>query len=861
MTGDQWQRVKTAFGQALEQPPSSRVSWIETNCREDGVRDEVLSLLAAHTLDEDDFLEQPPDAGPELAAALHPDSMIGQRIGPWQLVEEIGQGGMGTVYRAVRADDEFRREVAIKIVSRGMDTDILLRRFRTERQILATLEHPCIATLLDGGSTPSGLPYFVMEFVRGVPLTQYCDRHRLGITERIQLFRKVCSAVAYAHNNLIVHRDLKPANILVTENGTPKLLDFGIARLLAGPGREGSEPTVTMLRMATPAYASPEQIRGAVAGIPSDIYSLGVILYELLTGHRPYRLPSRESGELAQVICEREPTRCSVVVGFSESMEKSGGELALVDGAEVSADRATTLEQLRRRLRGDIDNIVGMALRKEPHRRYESVELFSEDLHRHLTGLPIHARKDTFSYRAGKFVDRHRWSMFVGAFVTVLLVVMSLVAIQKAARLAYRIEEDHKLATSFLVEIHDSIAKLPGAAQARETMLKQSLRYLNGLASDAGNGSDFQTSLALAYEKFAELQIGRNGPGIGNSADAQETWNRARAIREAVANQTPGNGAAQLALARTYLLGGYIAGRASAPVDMRRSFDQKALEMAEKLIVQDPRDPDYRRLLAEAHTSVGYGLIVDEQWENVRVHMRQAMAILSEIAAEDPQDLNTRRELATIHYRLGSSYVQSGQPGHGQDELHQALELQQQLSASSPDDAVIRSQIAATRHFLGIALGALGRTQEAIENFDQAIETRLAALDADPRNSRERSMLAGNYSERGMVLITAGRLDEALASARSAVQLQEQVVAGDPKGVPIRVFMAEIESGLARVYETMAAKQPRFFRDAADWYGRSLKVWGELESEGVLRGPSIRAGIDKTRAAQQRCENAARGIL
>jgi eukaryotic-like serine/threonine-protein kinase len=503
---------------------------------------------------------------------------------------------------------------------------------------------------------------------------------------------------------------------------------------------------------------------------------------------------------------------------------------------------------------------VGMALRKEPHRRYESVEQFSEDLHRHLAGLPIYARKDTFSYRAGKFIDRHRWSVFAGAFVTLLLVAMSVVAIHKAARLAFRIQEDHKLATSFLVEIHDSIAKLPGATQARETMLKQSLRYLNGLASDAGNGPEFQSSLALAYEKFAELQIGRNGPGIGNSVDAQETWNRSRSIREAVLREQPADGTAQLALARNYLLGGYIAGRASAPVDMRRSFDQKALDMAEKLIAQDPRNPEYRRLLAEAHTSVGYGLIVDEQWENVRVHMRQAMAILSEIAAEDPQDLNTRREMATIHYQLGSSYVRAGQPGHGQDELHQALELQQQLAAASPDDAVIRSQIAATRHFLGIALGQLGRTQEAVEHFDRAIETRLAALDADPRNSRERSMLAGNYSERAVVLRQAGRLDEALASSRSAVQLQEQVLAGDAKGVPVRVFMAEIESGLANVYEAMAAKQPRYFRDAADWYDRSLKVWGELEREGVLRGPSIMLDIDKTREALRRCEAAIQAV-
>ncbi len=860
MDADQWQRVKTVFGQALEQPPASRVSWIQTHCGEEGVRDEVLSLLAAHTLDDEDFLEQPPDPGSGLAAALGPNSMVGERIGPWKLVEEIGQGGMGTVYRAVRADDEFRREVAIKIVSRGMDTEMLLRRFRTERQILATLEHPFIATLLDGGSTPSGLPYFVMEFVRGVPLTRYCDEQRLGISERIQLFRKVCSAVAYAHNNLIVHRDLKPANILVTSNGTPKLLDFGIARILSGPGREASEPTVTMLRMATPAYASPEQIRGAVAGIPSDIYSLGVILYELLTGHRPYRLPSRESGELARVICEREPTRCSLVVGFSETMDKGNGQVTIVDAPAVCEDRATTLDQLKRKLKGDLDNIVSMALRKEPHRRYESVDQFSEDLHRHLAGLPIHARKDTFSYRAGKFIERHRWSVFAGAAVSVLLALMGVVATHKAGRLASRIEEDHKLATSFLVEIHDSIAKLPGATQARESMLRQSLRYLNGLAADAGTDPEVQASLALAWEKFAELQIGRDGPGIGNSADAKETWKRANAIREAMAAQQPANGQTLHALARNYLLGGYIAGRANERIDMRRSLDQKALDIAEKLIAQDARNPDYRKLLAEAHTGLGYGLIVDEHWENVRVHMRQAMAILSEIAAENPEDTATRREMANIHYRLGSSYVYAGQPGHAQDELHQALQLQQQLAEASPDDVVIRSQMAATRHFLGMALGALGQTQEAIGHFDRAIEMRHVALEADPRNSRERSMLAGNYAERAAVLLAAGRLSEALPSARTAVTLQEQVVASDPKGTPVRVFMAEIETRLAKVYDAMGKGEPRYLQDAANWYGRALQIWDELESEGVLRGPSVRVDIENTRRARERCLAAVKSL-
>ncbi|HYO83342.1 MAG TPA: serine/threonine-protein kinase, partial [Bryobacteraceae bacterium] len=563
ITAEQWQQVKVLLEEALFLPPGARSAWLDKHCPDEGVRAEVASLLRAHQTG-NDFLEQPSRAGVELVAALRPDSLIGECVGPWRLVEEIGRGGMGTVYRAIRADDEFRREVAIKIVARGMDTDMLLRRFRTERQILANLEHPYIARLIDGGTTPGGLPYFVMEYVAGLPLTEYCDKHRLSVSARIELFRKVCSAVAYAHGSLVVHRDLKPANILVTHDGTPKLLDFGIARIFREGSRELSEPTVTMLRMATPAYASPEQIRGGVAGIPSDVYSLGVILYELLTGHRPYRLPTGDSGELARVICEREPTRASTVIGFSESVERSDGELTVVDPSTVCHDRDTTIDQLRRKLRGDIDNILMMALRKEAHRRYESVEQFSLDLQRHGAGLPIIARRDTWNYRLSKFIERNRVAVVAGAAVAVMLFSLAIVALHKATRLANRIQEDQKLATTFLVEVHDAIARLPGATPAREAILQQSLRYLNGLSREAGDEPQFQRSLALAYEKVAELQVGVVGPGLGRSADALEVCRRAQELREAVARSVPDDVQVQYELANNYLLAGYIAGRAGS---------------------------------------------------------------------------------------------------------------------------------------------------------------------------------------------------------------------------------------------------------------------------------------------------------
>src|SRR6266851_1294855 len=314
MNAETWQQLKTCFHSALELSPEERTAFLIQACDgDDELRDRVERLLASHE-DAGSFLASPAiiDAGvisavDETEGGGHNDR-IGQRIGPYEILREIGHGGMGTVFLAVRADDQYRKEVAVKIVNKGMDTDTILRRFVMERQILANLEHPNIARLLDGGTTLDGLPYFVMEHVEGETIIHYCDQHRLHTLERLQLFRQVCSAVQFAHQNLIVHRDIKPSNIVVTADGTPKLLDFGIAKLLHPDwSLDTNEATATMFRLMTPDYASPEQIRGLPITTASDVYSLGVVLYELLSGHRPYRLTSRNPQEVIEVILRQEP--------------------------------------------------------------------------------------------------------------------------------------------------------------------------------------------------------------------------------------------------------------------------------------------------------------------------------------------------------------------------------------------------------------------------------------------------------------------------------------------------------------------------------------------------------------------------
>ena len=322
MSPERWQQISRIFKVALEHEPAQRRALLTARCKGDSsLCGEVEALLASYEAAESSWFEPPAQLPGLLPEDNDKDSLLGRRLGAYEITHEIGRGGMGAVYAAHRADDEYKKRVAIKLVKRGMDTREVLKRFRYERQILAALDHPNIARLLDGGTTGDGLPFFVMEYVEGEPLTRYCETHNLLLTERLELFREVCAAVSYAHQNLVVHRDLKPDNILVTPDGTPKLLDFGIAKLLRPDFFPDTViPTGLAVRPMTPDYASPEQVRGLPITTASDVYSLGVVLYELLTGHKPYTLTSYTPQEIERVICQEEPRRPS------ETRSKGVGE-------------------------------------------------------------------------------------------------------------------------------------------------------------------------------------------------------------------------------------------------------------------------------------------------------------------------------------------------------------------------------------------------------------------------------------------------------------------------------------------------------------------------------------------------------
>jgi serine/threonine protein kinase len=424
MTPERLRRIRAVYEAAWEMDPTAREAFLERECQADeDLRKEVERLLGAREhLPE--WLAGPllGPAGPVLdVVAKAAPGMEGRQLRGYELIREIGRGGMGTVYLAERADGTYRKQVAIKIVQAERNNREILERFRQEREILASLDHPNIARLIDGGSTEEGLPYFVMEFVDGQPIHRWCDERKLNVGQRLELFRSVCAAVQYAHQRLVVHRDLKPGNILVTADGTVKLLDFGIAKLLDTAHKGDLPATITMMRLMTPEYASPEQAKGEAITTLTDVYSLGVVLYELLTGHRPYHLLSAAMHEIARIISEEEPTRPSDVVATTEEEpENERGERPITPEA-VSEVREGDPNRLRKRLRGDLDSILLTTLRKEPARRYSSVEAFSDDLRRHLENRPVNAREDSPWYRANRFARRHPGGVTAGVAISLSL--------------------------------------------------------------------------------------------------------------------------------------------------------------------------------------------------------------------------------------------------------------------------------------------------------------------------------------------------------------------------------------------------------------------------------------------------------
>ena len=507
MTPEQWHHVEALFEAALERPREGRADWLAAACEDAALRDEVLAMLGASERD-GPFLEAPVGVAAaalvaDVVADAEPDEDdLGRRVGPYRLVEVLGHGGMGAVYLAERADGQFEQRVAVKLLRRDIHTEAFRGRFLAERQILASLDHPHIARLLDGGVTENGRPYYAMEHVAGRPLTRYCDEERLSVRDRLRLFTTVGRAVAYAHQNLVVHRDLKPSNILVSEDaeGEPqvKLLDFGIAKLLGEPVRPDLPVTRTGLRLMTPEYAAPEQVRGEPISTATDVYQLGVVLFELLAGHRPFALEGRTPAEVERLVCETQPERPSTLV----AVPPPDGD---ADPAAVAAARRASPERLRKALHGDLDRIVLKALRKEPARRYASAAELVADVERFLGGRPVSARPDSLGYRVQTFVRRNRWGVAAAAaFLVLLLGYAVTVSVQQARTAAERDRAEQEAAEAEAVSAFLLALLVEGDPQADEPRQTAAIQGLLRAAQDRLEGA-FTDQPRVRAELYAIL--------------------------------------------------------------------------------------------------------------------------------------------------------------------------------------------------------------------------------------------------------------------------------------------------------------------------------------------------------------------
>ena len=672
-----WRRIEEIFEEVLTLPEEEHEARLAELCEGDEpLRTEVLSLLAADA-GASQFLQRPPHP---TSMELPPPSATGRRFGPWRVERLLGEGGMASVYLGVRDDGEFRQQVAIKIYGYAVDRADLVERFRAERQILASLDHPNIARLLDGGTTEDGLPYLVMEYIDGVPIDWFCTERELGIDARIDLFRQVCAAVQYAHQNLVVHRDIKPSNILVTSDGRPLLLDFGIAKLLDDPALP-ARLTMSGKRLMTPNFASPEQVSGRPITTASDVYSLGVLLYLLLAGRLPYRVDFERMGAVEQAVLEQEPERPSATISLSSAKT---GETAR---AAVIRNR-----RLGRRLAGDVDNIVLMALRKEPQRRYASVELLSEDLRRYREGMPVHARPTTLSHRTAKFVGRHPIGVGLAAGTFLLVLSLAVVMTFQAARLAkqrdeIRHERDKAVEVARLLENVFSVSD-PGASRGETVTARELLDLGAAWLQELKDQPEVEAALATT--------IGKAYRGLGLNSRSLPLLERSLALRRQV------YGEEHPAVAESLEALGVLA-QSRGDLDRAEALHRQALAMRRKTL--SPEDP----AVAETLNSLASDLLIRADFDAAEPLFREALAINRRNFG------NNHQEVATNLANLGVLEKQRGHLAEAEALDREALSIMRRVfGRAHPKIALQLNNLAVLQAERGDLAGAEASYREAL---------------------------------------------------------------------------------------------------------------------------------------------------
>ncbi|MCC7387446.1 MAG: serine/threonine protein kinase [Phycisphaerales bacterium] len=796
MDADTWMRAKALYFELAALPPAEREAEIQSRCPGDHALQRQVRSLLQHADAPEGFLETPVmPAAVEAARAMTsaPDDLAdlpeGARVGPYRIQSLIGAGGMGSVYSAARADGQFDQLVAIKVVKKGLDTAEVVERFRRERQLLAGLNHPNIATLLDGGVTDDGRPYLVMEHVTGEPIDRYSEQHHLPIDARLRLFCKVCGAVHFAHQNLVVHRDLKPGNILVTAEGEPKLLDFGIAKLLHPEAAERPEQTIAERRVLTPGFASPEQVMGHPVSTASDVYSLGVVLYHILTGMSPYQFRSHTHEEVRRLVCETAPINPTIAARHSDALPP---------------DTA-------RRLRGDLENIVLMAMRKEPQRRYASVDQLAADIQRHLTGHPVIARPDTFGYRASKFLRRNAPAVTAAALV-LLAILAGAGGVAWQAHLA-RVQKDRAVLAKtqaertkeFLRSVFESANAFSGPGHdvtVREVLADAAARAEEELAEEPAVLADALGTIGAAFASLGAfddadplleraLAVARTLPPESANLvtrlndlatlryNTQDLEQAERLTREALDAETASAGRTTTNAAVTLNNLGAIL-RAQGRLDEAETVLREALAVRTALL--GPDDPE----VAQTLNNLASMLNSRGDFAHAAELLQQSLDIRRRtLGDEHPLVAQSMSNLAIVYHRAGE--LQSAAPLYSR-----AIELQRHsLGPDHPDLASVVFAYAMLR-------AAGGEDAEAEPLFLEAESIQRSFMEpADPR-------LLGTRLERARCLSRLGRHDEAIQTARSVLAAIEPTDPAPPRTHAVAKVLAEVYTAAGRADDAAA---------------------------------------------------------
>ncbi|MCC6262905.1 MAG: serine/threonine protein kinase [Bryobacterales bacterium] len=808
MNAERWARVKHLFQEALAVEPQSRVDLLDRECGEDvALREEVDGLLASYE-DISVSLDAPTHV-PLFGSVLRQvreevsrgEALIGQTIGQYRIESLIGEGGMGSVYLGIRDDAEFKMHVAIKVLNRSSSSGDIVNRFRLERRILARLNHPFIARLFDGGVSEDGLLYFVMEYIPGVPLDEYLRRTNPGLEARLQLFREICSAVSFAHQNLVVHSDIKASNILIMEGGIPKLLDFGISQVLDLEHREPAPEGEGKVAALTPAYASPEQLRGLPLSTASDIYSMGVLLYEMICGRHPYEVDRANPFAILSKIEAGDPPKLA--------------EISSLAGVQA-----------------DLDAIVCKAIQPEPKDRYITANQFSRDVERYIKHQPVVAWPDSHHYRLGKFVRRNRVSVAVGAFAILSLlggifasVYMANRAQEQRLLAEARFQDVRQLANSLIFDLDTDLAQIPGATGVRGKLVERALEYLDRLDHESRDDLELQRELASAYEKLGDVQGRPNVANIGNSALALECYRKALSIREEVRarrNDIP----ARQDIASTYsrlsalakLMGDYEGGL---------KYDRDALRMYQEMLALEPANIANRRKVASAYTSLGGGLSQIGDWDGVLETRRQALRMFEEIqtaGSDDPEDI---RGLCLAHRRLGGIYLMLKNRPQAENHFRKALSIAHEMIREHPGDSRNVQDLAASATALGGLLYETGQFEEAMDRYREAIEIHEQIAASDPLDARNRSLLASNLHRLARTMIRTKNPKPALPYLIRGLTMRQALVAENPMNAGGKGEVGESHMLMGDYFGILGDKAR-----ALASYRRAMTIFEELQAQG-----------------------------